>query len=945
MHIFAHSNTSIPMRNFTATFLAYICISLPVFSFAQSAQFIENLGQVHDQDGNPRTDVHFLLPLPGMNLQLRKGGFSYDTYIRENPQAQLGKNKYGKRHFHRVDIEFEGGKKVADFELVGTGPGVEHYYNAVSGDEGAKGVRHCQKVVYREVYPKIDVEFVVGEKGAEQVEYNFILHPGAKLSDIRLRYRGPRQISLQEGSLWMELEGGKLEESIPKSYFEASGEELAVEYEMLEKAEDSWMLGLRGEVNEIEKKMIVDPAPTLDWGSYYGGTMDDEINAIATDANGNVLMWGTTESPATIATNGAFQTTLAGQPSAFLAKMDSNGLRQWATYYGTGMTEGFGLTVDAQGKATVAGLTTGTANMATPGAWQAALAGNSDAFLARFDAAGLREWATYFGGTGQDAGRGVEVDAAGHVYLAGATESLAGIATSGSHQPQRDSLDEGFLAKFSPGGQLRWATYYGGPGDDRFNDLALAPNGDPLLVGSTTSASRIATSGSHQVAYNGNEDGFLVRFDSSGNRLFGTFFGDGGTEGIEAVACDAQGNALVAGFTSSATGIATSGAWQPNLAPPGTGDAFLAKFSPTGQRVWGTYFGQANFDGAFALDADAVGNTYLAGFTTSASGLASSGAFQVSSGGLDDAFVAHFDAAGQRVWSTYFGGDMSDAATDIVVNGLGQVFVAGKTASGNGFATFGAHQTALGGSEDGWIARLGTCATPDSVQVSAMPLLPCAGDTVSLQVSGNLGAATQWVWYADSCGGGALGVGASLLVQADAARDYFVRGEGGCVLEVLCVPISVVPQVVDTSITLLANGISANASGASLQWLDCNSGLAVPGETSATFFPSMVGSYAVEVLQNGCRDTSACYVFAQVGLAAGLSECRVFPNPTSGNLKIELGGWSRPDLRVYNGIGQLVAKDSAIEDGHRFSLPDRAGVYLIVLSSDKESRTFKISKR
>jgi hypothetical protein len=120
------------------------------------------------------------------------------------------------------------------------------------------------------------------------------------------------------------------------------------------------------------------------------------------------------------------------------------------------------------------------------------------------------------------------------------------------------------------------------------------------------------------------------------------------------------------------------------------------------------------------------------------------------------------------------------------------------------------------------------------------------------------------------------------------------------------------PGVVDTSVVALPHGLQAQATSALYQWLDCSNGFApIPGATSAAFLPSIGGLYAVEVTQNGCVDTSACFVVTVTDLPNWVAEShvQVFPNPSSGVVYVQWNGIHAPiaiPFEVLDPLGRRI---------------------------------------
>ncbi|HLG02960.1 MAG TPA: hypothetical protein VI731_05155, partial [Bacteroidia bacterium] len=138
-----------------------------------------------------------------------------------------------------------------------------------------------------------------------------------------------------------------------------------------------------------------------------------------------------------------------------------------------------------------------------------------------------------------------------------------------------------------------WATYYGASAQEGGFTVTTDPAGNVYMAGITASQSGMASGGFQNTFGGGNVDAYLVKFDSSGARLWATYYGGAGDEmsffgGKMGVAADDSGNVYLAGLTNSTTGIAANG-FQNTIG--GTVNAYLAKFGPAGNRIWATYYG------------------------------------------------------------------------------------------------------------------------------------------------------------------------------------------------------------------------------------------------------------------------------------------------------------------------------------------------------------------
>ena len=379
----------------------------------------------------------------------------------------------------------------------------------------------------------------------------------------------------------------------------------------------------------------------------------------------------------------------------------SQNSRLWATYCGgTGEDLGCSVATDVLGNVFFAGYTNGSNGIAFGGFQNVYGGGQSDAFLVKYNASGMRLWSTYYGGVGEEQGLSVATDAIGNVYLSGYTGSSSGIASGGFQNVYGGGQYDAFLVKFDGFGNRLWATYYGGTGFDQGQTVTTDVAGNIYLTGLTTSSTGIA-SGGFQNNYSGNTDAFLVKFDTGGNRLWATYYGETGDDRGTCVATDVFGNAYLAGFTNSSSGI-TSVGFQ-NITG-GMGDAFLVKFNAAGIRQWATYYGGASAEYGWSVATDNVGNVYLAGVTYSPSGISSGGFQNIFGGGVgkDDAFLVKFDASGNRFWATYYGAaDNEEMSSDgLAIDAAGNVHLSGDTYSTGSSLASGGFLNSLMGAEN-----------------------------------------------------------------------------------------------------------------------------------------------------------------------------------------------------------------------------------------------------
>ena len=602
---------------------------------------------------------------------------------------------------YRTDINWLGFNRDYTIENGESTAGFNNYY-LPSCPDGAMNVKSYTDVTFKNLYAGIDVKWY--EKNGE-LEYDFILAPNADYTKISWEIKGADKISIGEnGQLIIETPLGNIEEQAPIAFqgetmveatWKIDGNNISFqlgsynenEVLIIDPVVRQWGTYYGGTGQDYGLSCATDTSGNIylagitrstsgiattgahqtnhggyrdaflvkfnssgvrQWGTYYGGTREEYGNSCATDASGNIYLSGFTSSTSGMATTGAHLATFGGGDwDAFLVKFNSSGVRQWGTYYGgTAGEAAYHCATDASGNVYLTGEAKSTTGVATTGAHQTSKGSLEDAFLVKFNSSGVRQWGTYYGGSGNDYGHSCATDASGNVYLAGdARNSTTGIATTGAHKTTRGGVRDAFLVKFNSSGVRQWGTFYGGTGDDKGRSCATDASGNIYLSGYTRSTSGIATTGAHQTTFGGGlEDAFLVKFNSSGVRQWGTYYGGTSNEIGYSCATDASGNIYLSGYTRSTSGIATTGAHQTTYGG-GLNDAFLVKFNSSGVRQWGTYYGGTGNDFGWSCATDTSGNIYLSGQTPSTSGIATTGAYQTTFGGAtEDAFLVKFDA-------------------------------------------------------------------------------------------------------------------------------------------------------------------------------------------------------------------------------------------------------------------------------------------------------------
>ncbi|MBI2837973.1 MAG: SBBP repeat-containing protein [Acidobacteria bacterium] len=323
-------------------------------------------------------------------------------------------------------------------------------------------------------------------------------------------------------------------------------------------------------------------------------------------------------------------------------------------------------------------------SMGTWGAPIRAHSGVQDAFVAKFDCGGSLLWNTFLGGENVDNGIGIAVDPNGDVYVTGSS-----YATWGSPIRPFPVGGGAFVAKLSGGGSLVWNTFL------EYSDgggVAVDTSGNVYVTGTSS-----YTWGSPIRAFSGNGDAYVAKLDGGGSLLWNTFLGSGGpdvssgTDWGTGIACDGSGNAYVVGESRDPWGSPIQGF------SGGFADAFVAKLSVSGSLLWNTFLGGGDWDAVRGIAVDGSGNTYVAGWSRSTWGSPT----RAYAGGDQDAFAAKLDTGGNLIWNSFLGGILADGGTAIAVDGDGNSYVAGI-----GESSWGSPIRNFAGDTDAFAAKL-----------------------------------------------------------------------------------------------------------------------------------------------------------------------------------------------------------------------------------------------
>jgi hypothetical protein len=398
-------------------------------------------------------------------------------------------------------------------------------------------------------------------------------------------------------------------------------------------------------------------AGVVPWARRSGSTSTDGGQAVATDANGNLLVTGYFNGTANF---GGSPLVSAGGKDVFVAKYTAAGAHLWSRRLGgTENDQVNGIAVDGNGDLVLIGDFSGTADFAG-GSFTSA--GLTDIFLVGLKGIdGGHRWSKRIGSSSYEMGNAVAVDGLDNVVVTGTFHGTVDFG-GGARTCAFDGYDL-FVAKYSSGGQHLWSRTIGDAGREYGYGVAIDGADDVVVTGSFTG---YIDFGGGQLTTAGLGDIFIAKLAGGDgahvwSKRFGTAYDDVG----RAVAVDGNGNVVVTGRNSYLANLGGG--------PLGNAGIFVAKYTAAGQHVWSKGFGGTNEGRGVAFDSS--GNVIVTG---PFSGTADFGGGPLASlNGQTDVFVVKYAPGGGHRWSQRIGGTTGDYGWSLAVGKDDAVVVAG----------------------------------------------------------------------------------------------------------------------------------------------------------------------------------------------------------------------------------------------------------------------------
>lgn len=578
----------------------------------------------------------------------------------------------------RVSMNFVGAGTASDIRAQDANPARINYFVGADRSKWLRNVPTYGQVRYENIYPDIDLVYY-GNRGG--LEYDLVVKPGADPRAIRMRFDGAHKPTLSaDGELLLDGPNGALRLNRPLIYQNIGNGRRLLQGRFVMRGERD--VGFHVADYDRTRPLVIDPVFLL-YSTYLGGVHDDQVGSVALDADNNAYVVGYSGSEDFPVSASAYQSE---------RKMIGQYVR--------------------------------------------------NVVVSKFSPSGDLLYSTFLGGSTNDYGRSIAVDAAGKAFIAGVTYSADFPTTAGSLQSTFVGSKSAFVAQLgSDGSTLRFSTLYGASGDSEASGIRLRDG--RAYVGGFAGPGLTTTAGAYKTTLATGNGGFIAIFDptrsGAAQLVAATYYGtdtpaaNSVSSGITAfgIALDPQGGAWIGGQAYTHNLPTTADALQPSIPAlnpncdagdvPLNSAGYLAHLSADlSQLAYATYLsGEREYPSnascseyVYSLETDSAGNLYVHGSTAS-------GGFPVTQGAVQSTFptasgyvgfVSKLAANGSALlWSSYLGGNNSGPtfAGRMALGTNNDLWVTGETRGGSNFPiSADAQQAAPGGAGDAYTVSL-----------------------------------------------------------------------------------------------------------------------------------------------------------------------------------------------------------------------------------------------
>jgi hypothetical protein len=538
--------------------------------------------------------------------------------------------------------EFVGCNEVEPVGVEYAGWNSNFFYGNVS-EKWCTEVPNWGEVWYYDLWAGIDLRYYTNDDG---LKYDLIVHPGASVEQITLRYAGAVGLrSNGHDCIIIETRYGNIWEDNLFIYQQTNAvcRQIRGEFTVGEGLE----LGFRLlDAFDPLLPLIIDPY--IGYSTFVGGSMQEMAFDVEMDSESNSLVTGWARSLDFPTSPGSYQTNQGGMEDIFVFKLDSTGSSLlFSTYIGGSSAEiGRSIAIDSSDCPNLVGTTQSTDFPTTMNAFDTQFNGEHDIIFLKLNSNGSSLlYSTFIGGGNVDMGRSLSIASAQKVYIAGNTRSgdfpLTGNAFDSTFNGG-DIDGDAFVLQFNPSNSsLGYSTFVGGSGNDMGKDLAVDADGNAYVGGHTRSIDFPTTTGAYDTEFCGTNassaaDGFIFKLNQTGASLiYCTYIGGNKSETGGDISIDASGNAFMTGSTKSLDFPTTTRSLDTVFSANDTIEAFALKLDCNGSSLlYSTFIGGSGKDWGKDIVVDCAGKAIIIGTTQSTDFPVTSDALYTSYNGL-----------------------------------------------------------------------------------------------------------------------------------------------------------------------------------------------------------------------------------------------------------------------------------------------------------------------
>lgn len=647
--------------------------------------FVENLGQVKTEKGAPAGNVLFY---KGGAMQLFVTTTGYSAVVK-----QSGK---GKTTYNKIDFKLQGAKIAKDQVVFvkGTNPAINIYKPGNS----LANLRGSNTVLVKNIYPGIDWLWSIDIKG--HVSHDFMVHIGADASVIQYTVEGG-DIANSAGIIRYSNKNFRLKEG-------------PVVYKTREK-DIAGQLTVSGSnvsfklSDELKKGgFTIDPPLELDWSNGLDSANGTGFRSIVADDSLNTYTAGYSNDftlPVFPQVNGSYTTEYPANTDAVIMKTDSNQNLVWATFFGGSNNDEANAIVATPTAIFVTGFSESwdfPVEPALNGNYDSLVALNGrDAFISKFNSVGKLEWSTGYGGKDSDEAQDIKYYN-GNIYIAGYTRSknFPVLSLAGAYNYHNDSLRnaDGFILEFDTSGNRLWATCFGGSGNDYISSIFVDSSGIYTTgYSDSTETVKIPLQSYGSAYFDTNYHSvvsFVNRFSPGGALQWSTYFGDTAKNVASCILRNSCGVYICGKASHNGLPVlnAAGNYYQPTFGG-GNSDGFIASFDPSVlSETYCTYYGDSGTEVLTKLASDTICNTIFTGFTNHTLPEANPTPYyfdQSANHGGYDGLMLGMDGNHNIFWSTLFGSAGNDFSYGLQFSNIYVVDMVGESFYNFGRDTIG----------------------------------------------------------------------------------------------------------------------------------------------------------------------------------------------------------------------------------------------------------------